>query len=461
MAASLTAYRIKGVWYSRIKLCRKFFERQILSYVALRKSSISADSQFEVLELLMDLCQNRHFLTSGHIRMGFVNSYGPLGAELKRNLISQWWKSVVLSREQVFGVETLHHLVTATGQNESSLKVLDNRMFEEIIKNEELTKKQMVASLQELLHKGGTLRKNLIQGAIEQYVYSLNLVNQKLPFGLAQIGVSYEPETISVELSDSVDSVSEVTSASLVWFSAARTSSQWLDYWVRQRLLWWRKFAIGPSKFISSDYQDNEGNKGTALYYNFPSGKEPIEVILNLGNRQLLQVHHGNGTKIQGRDGRKNVIPCVVSVSGNLDRGVMAYLCDSFHLEDSTVLKKKMQHRKVLKIHPNLAPIKVALNMGRGPTQELRQVCQGLCQELLDHGIAVWPGHLETVQSSMEQLCLKYDEMGVIFTIVISDSTLENGIVVLRNRDTTMKEMLHISEVKNFLMKYIDAASNI
>lgn len=55
----------------------------------------------------------------------------------------------------------------------------------------------------------------------------------------------------------------------------------------------------------------------------------------------------------------------------------------------------------------------------------------------------------------MEQLAIKYDEMGVIFTIVVSETTLENGLIHLRNRDTTMKEMVHISEVRDFLTKYI------
>lgn len=61
----------------------------------------------------------------------------------------------------------------------------------------------------------------------------------------------------------------------------------------------------------------------------------------------------------------------------------------------------------VLKLHPCLAPIKVALDMGRGPTVELRQICQGLFNEFLESGISVWPGYLETAQSSLEQLYSK------------------------------------------------------
>lgn len=50
---------------------------------------------------------------------------------------------------------------------------------------------------------------------------------------------------------------------------------------------------------------------------------------------------------VKGRDGRKNVVPCVVSVSGDLDRGVLAYLHDSFQLTENSFTRKKHLHRKV------------------------------------------------------------------------------------------------------------------
>ncbi|XP_019349767.1 DNA polymerase subunit gamma-2, mitochondrial isoform X2 [Alligator mississippiensis] len=251
----------------------------------------------------------------------------------------------------------------------------------------------------------------------------------------------------------------ERTMSSLVWFSSARTIGQWLDYWLRQRLQWWRKFAIGPSNFTSSDFQDEEGRRGVNLYYGFPWGKELIERLQNLGDKELLQMYPGDSSKLHARDGRKTVVPHVLSVTGNLDQGVLAYLCDSLQLAESS-LGKKTSQRQVLKLHPCLTPIKVAVDMGRGPAMDLRQVCQGLFTELIENGISVWPGYLETMQTSLEQLYTKYDEMSILFTILITDATLENGIVQLRSRDTTMKEMMHISKLRDFLTKYITAAKN-
>lgn len=53
---------------------------------------------------------------------------------------------------------------------------------------------------------------------------------------------------------------------------------------------------------------------------------------------------------VKGRDGRKNVVPYVLSISGNLDRGMLAYLYDSFQLTESSFSRKKNLHRKVLLI---------------------------------------------------------------------------------------------------------------
>lgn len=51
--------------------------------------------------------------------------------------------------------------------------------------------------------------------------------------------------------------------------------------------------------------------------------------------------------------------------------------------------------------------------------------------------------------------------MGVLFTVVISENTLESGLLQVRSRDTTIRETMHISEIKNFLSRYISAASNV
>ncbi|NXV78597.1 DPOG2 polymerase, partial [Atlantisia rogersi] len=423
-------------------------------------------------EELLEVCWRRHFLRGGaeprpelpwHAYLsGCHPGFGPLGVALRGNLAAQWWDSVLAFREQVFAVDApLHGPPAAAPPAGPDLRLLHLETLREALQSRGCSQEPGGPSLEEVLGTAGTLRESLLPGALAQYVGCLELVNRRLPCGLAQIGVCFHSVPEKEQQSKNLQRIGERTTSLLAWFSSPRTAGQWLDYWLRQRLQWWRKFAVGPSNFSSSDFKDEQGRRGFNLHYSFPWGTETIETLKNLGDTELVQMYPGDSSKLLGRDGRKNVIPHVLSVSGNLDRGALAYLFDSLQLAENPLTKKRNSQRKVLKLHPCLAPLKVALDVGKGPAAELRQVCQGLFNELTENRISVWPGYLETLQVSLEQLYTKYDEMSILFTVLITDATLENGVVQLRSRDTTMKEMIHISRLKDFLTKYVSSAKNV
>ncbi|NXD20349.1 DPOG2 polymerase, partial [Spelaeornis formosus] len=412
---------------------------------------------------LLEVCWRRRFLRGGAEPLpwsaylsGRHPGFGPLGAALRANLAAQWWESALPVREQVFPVDTALLGPAGAPQAAQGLRLLQPEALREALQG-----CGQSPALEEVLGSAGVLRESLLPGILAQYVSCLELVNRRLPCGLAQIGVCFHSVPENELHNKNLTRIGERTTSLLAWFSSPRTAGQWLDYWLRQRLQWWRKFAVGPSNFSSSDFQDEEGRRGFKLHYSFPWGPETIETLKNLGDSELLQAYPGERLNLLGRDGRKNVIPHVLSMSGNLDRGVLAYLFDSLQLVENPLTAKKNSQRKVLKLHPCLAPLKVALDVGKGPTTELRQVCQGLFKELTENGISVWPGYLETVHVSLEHLYAKYDEMSIPFMVLISDGTLENGVVQLRSRDTTMKEMMHISRLKDFLTKYVASAKNV
>ncbi|NWS94698.1 DPOG2 polymerase, partial [Mionectes macconnelli] len=432
---------------------------------------------------LLEVCWRRRFLrgAAGPLPWraylsGQHPGLGPLGAALRANLAAQWWDSALPPREQVFAVDAPLHGPPAAPPDARGLRLLHPEALRDTLRGCGHS-----PGLERVLRTAGVLRESLLPGVLAQYVSCLELVNKRLPCGLAQIGVCFhslpESEQPNEQPNENLTRIGERTTSLLAWFSSPRTAGQWLDYWLRQRLQWWRKFAVGPSNFSSSDFHDEEGRRGFKLHYKFPWGTETIETLKNLGDTELLQMYPGETSKrpfgsifdvslcvffsLRGRDGRRNVIPHVLSVNGNLDRGVLAYLFDSLQLAENPLTTKKNSQRKVLKLHPCLAPLKVALDVGKGPTTELRQVCQGLFNELTENRISVWPGYLETVPVSLEQLYTKYDEMSILFMILITDATLENGVVQLRSRDTTMKEMMHISRLKDFLTKYVTSAKNV
>ncbi|XP_015735043.1 DNA polymerase subunit gamma-2, mitochondrial [Coturnix japonica] len=412
-------------------------------------------------EQLVALCRRRHFLRAEPFPWArdAPLRFGPLGVELRGNLCALWWDAVRGRREQVLPVDSPLHGHPA--DTSTAPRLLHSETLHQVLHSGGCSTERGGADLREALGSAGVLRDSLLHGALAQYVSCLELVNKRLPCGLAEVGVCFHSIPGGEQHNDKLRRIGERTTSLLTWFSSPRTAGQWLDYWLRQRLQWWRKFAVGPSNFSSSDFQDEEGRRGFNLHYDFPWGTETIETLKNLGDTELLQMYPGDRSKLLGRDGRRSVLPHVLSVSGNLDLGALAYLFDSLQLAENSLTTKKSSQRKVLKLHPCLTPIKVALDVGKGPTTELRQVCQGLFNELSENRIAVWPGYLDTTQASLEQLYTKYDEMSVLFMVLISDSTLENGVVQLRSRDTTMKEMMHISRLKDFLIKYIESAKNV
>ncbi|XP_072270204.1 DNA polymerase subunit gamma-2 [Pyxicephalus adspersus] len=396
---------------------------------------------------LLDLCRRRNFLLGEEMTppsvLGGGHSLGPLGAQLKRNFVQEWWDAMVLHREQVLPIESLCHLpVTSNPSPRAAMMTLPKSCLGQ---NQDPTREE--------LGKMADLRQDLLYGALHNYLSCLDLLNRKLPFGIAEVGRCFHPIT-----DKDICRVGEKTAASLAWFSSAKTCTQWRDYWLRQRLLWWRKFAQVPSRFTSDDQHDEEGRKKAVIQYEFPWGKETIEHLSSMDDSALTQIHHGPVANLHGRDGRKSIIPHVVWVSGDVERGLLAYLSDALQVTENPTSRGRDQRRMVLKIHPSLAPIKVAVDLGKGPAADLRLVCQGLCTELRGRGISVWPGYLETLQTPMEQLFTKYDETGVLFTALVSDTTLQSGLLQLRSRDTTIKETMHISKLSDFLTHYMTAA---
>ncbi|XP_040186102.1 DNA polymerase subunit gamma-2, mitochondrial isoform X2 [Rana temporaria] len=396
---------------------------------------------------LLELCRRRCFLLGEKATpasvLGGRHSLGPLGAQMKRNLVKEWWDATVLHPEQVLPIDSLCRL---PGTSNPSPRPLPKARLDRL---------QNQSPTQEELEKMADLRQDLLYGALYYYPSCLELLNRKLPFGIAEVGRCFHP--ISDEEDPDTCRAGEGTAASLVWFSSAKTCAQWRDYWLRQRLLWWRKFAQVPSRFSIGDHPDEDGTKTTLIQYDFPWGKEPIERLGSLDDSALAQMHHGPIADLHGRDGRKSAIPHVVWMSSDVGGGLLAYLCDALQVTESAAPRGKEQRRTVLKIHPSLAPVTLAVDLGKGPAADLRLVCQGLCTELRGRGISVWPGYLETLHTPMEQLFTRYDEMGVLFTALVSDVTLESGLLQLRSRDTTIKETVHVSKLGAFLTQHMTA----
>src|SRR5476651_949588 len=69
---------------------------------------MSQPKEIPLMEKIVSLCKRRGFIFQSSEIYGGINGfwdYGPLGAELKRNLRETWWRAMTRDREDVVGLD--------------------------------------------------------------------------------------------------------------------------------------------------------------------------------------------------------------------------------------------------------------------------------------------------------------------------------------------------------------------
>lgn len=174
-----------------------------------------------------------------------------------------------------------------------------------------------------------------------------------------------------------------------------------------------------------------------------------IETVSNYGTEPLQLLSEELKQNCQGKDGRRTVYPCIIEAVTSLEAVILTFILDAMK-EKAT---KDGASKLVLSLHANLAPYKVSI-VNCGPSSSMKDIINFLTRELRNTGITVL--HLPDSSSMpLEQQLIRYDEMGIPYCIVLNEGTLKNGIIGLRNRDTTLREQLHISQVSQILQRYV------
>lgn len=121
---------------------------------------------------LMQLCVDRYYISPGQsnvelFQRGVSCSYGPLGVELRRNILELWWNSVTTSSAQVFGISTLNSIGDTATDGPGQMKVVDSESFKHIFEQQNVSKEQLIQKVQELLQKSPSVRTDLFKGKVE------------------------------------------------------------------------------------------------------------------------------------------------------------------------------------------------------------------------------------------------------------------------------------------------------
>ncbi|XP_051751830.1 DNA polymerase subunit gamma-2, mitochondrial isoform X2 [Ctenopharyngodon idella] len=275
---------------------------------------INRDDSSDETSLLMKLCAERHYISSEAFHSRSC-TYGPLGTELKKNIIEQW-TSAIRSRAYVFGINT--SVLSRTC--EEPVRIVDVRALKEILNQDSLTKEEASQKIHKLLKDAASFRTSLFQGALQQYIQALELVNRTLPFGLAETGLCHHFDNQLRHSSGCGWTIGLIKDCSgggrclrpntgSVLAKAAHVNSRSRPIMSRRSDVepggagHKQQFALGPSDFSMCNVMDEELKEGTShgvkVLYKFPWGSETLETLWSLGDTQLLKTHQGTCRKLQ------------------------------------------------------------------------------------------------------------------------------------------------------------------
>ena len=437
------------------------------------------------MEELVALCKRRGFIFQSNEIYGGLQGlydYGPLGVELKNNLKSSWWSSMVYDRDDVEGLDAsiLTHpdVLKYSGHEDTftdplvdckscGLRFREDQVPEQC-KNEDLTEPRefnlMFKTNVGPIDDGSNfayLRPETAQQIFTNFKNVLDSTSRTLPFGIAQIGKAFRNE---ITPRNFIFRVREFEQMELEFFVYPGTDEKWHKEWVVKRLDWWVSQGIDKSKIqvlnITGDELAHYSKSTVDLMYEFPHGLEELEGIANrtdfdLGSHSKNQddlnltssvpsnVSSNAKLAIQDLENKKFLVPYVIEPSAGVDRGILAVLNESFKVEKLDDGKE----RTVLALKPHLSPIKAAIIPLKRNNEELVTKALNLKKSL--QGLRLGRVLLDN-SGNIGKSYRRHDEIGTPMCITIDFQTLEDDSVTIRDRDTMEQVRLNISEVSSY-----------
>jgi glycyl-tRNA synthetase len=219
-------------------------------------------------------------------------------------------------------------------------------------------------------------------------------------------------------------------------------ADQWFEHWLAERERWYTELGIRPDHLHMRPHDADElshySTKTSDVEYLFPIGWSELEGIAHRGDFDLTQHAQFSGEKLEYFDQQsgERYVPHVIEPAAGADRATLAFLVDAYDEDELGG-----ESRTVLKLHPRLAPVKVAvlpLVRKDGQPELAREVyddLRGRMQAEYDEG------------GSVGKRYRRQDEIGTPWCVTIDHQTSEDRTVTLRDRDTLAQDRIAIDEL--------------
>lgn len=440
------------------------------------------------LEDIVSLCKRRGFVfQASEIYGGLAGfwDYGPYGVELANNIKNLWWRQMVHRHPEIYGVdgaiiqnpklwEASGHVAGFTDplvdckncgarHRADHLAGVDSTNLKELAKllkdkscptcgKKTLTEPRFYNMMMKTWvgpvedeSSLAYLRPETAGSIFTNFQNVLDTTRSKVPFGIAQIGKAFRNE---ISPRDFIFRVRELEQMEMQYFIKPNMQKEQYEYW--RKFAWeflTKSLGIDEKNLSWHEHDADERAHYAAaahdIYFRFPFGSKELWGTHNRTDYDLKNHAKASGKDLQYFDeaSGKNYIPYVIESSVGVGRMFLAVLTNAYD-EDEVGGEK----RTVLRLKPELAPIKIAVFPLLKNKPELVKKARAVFDELSKSVVCEFDDN-----GNIGKRYRRQDEIGTPYCVTIDFDTLENDTVTVRDRDTTKQDRVKISELEQSL----------
>ncbi len=424
------------------------------------------------LEQIVNLCKRRGFVyPSAEIYGGFRSSYdyGPLGSLMLRNVKDSWVRTMVQERDDVVLIDAAILGPPAVFEASGHLANFSDPLVDCTVCKKRFREDQLDArdcpnkmkgctftearafNLMFQTHAGPVegegatvyMRPETAQGMFVNFANVLQTSRKKPPFGIAQVGKSFRNE---ITPGNFIFRTREFEQMEMEFFVPPAESTKWYEYWCNERLNWYIELGI-PAELLRIRAHDADElshySAGTSdIEFKFPWGWGELEGIAQRTNFDLNRHSEFSHQKLDYFDQATNerYVPYVVEPAAGANRTMAAFLLAAY---DEDVVND--EPRTVLRLHPRLAPYKVAV-LPLSKKDTLTPLSKSIFGQLSKRYMVDFD---ET--QAIGRRYRRQDEIGTPFCVTVDFDSLEDQAVTIRERDTTTQERVPIAQLESVL----------
>lgn len=431
------------------------------------------------LQTLVSLSKRRGFVFQSSEIYGGLNScwdYGPLGSQMKLNVKRVWWNEMT-RRQNMCGIDAailMHPMVwKASGHVDGfSDPLVDCKdckaRFRADNTDSYLNEKKCPQcgsknlseprqfNLMFKTHMGPVeddsnkiyLRPETAQGHFVNFLNCQTTTRYKIPFGIAAIGKSFRNE---ITPGNFVFRTREFEQMEMQYFVKPGEDEKSFEMWKDTRWNFYLKYGMKKENLRFHPHGPTElahyAKAAFDVQYLFPMGWSELEGIHNRSDFDLSQHMKFSGKSLEYFDevSKEKFIPYVIETAVGCDRLFLAFLCDAYREEISKDEKGQEDIRVVLGLHPEIAPVKVAV-LPLTKKDELTSVAEKLRDQLAEDFFT----HYDE-SASIGKRYRRQDEIGTPYCVTVDYDSLNDQCVTVRHRDTMKQDRVSMPQLNEYL----------